>query len=181
MGKPCRKCGAVNVETNAYCRECGAVLSVSTSIVGSQGRPVEPGPTGFRWRWVGLSALAMLGTTAVALAGFVAVAVLALDLGEAMGSLGSMGQRFPALAAGFGLSFLAAFFVGGLAAARVSRGRTVAEPVVGALVVLTVLGLAGLGASEDAPILAGVLALPCAAAAGVGGWIGEMGQREVEL
>jgi len=174
----CRKCGSPNPDSNQYCNKCGCVLDVATSLVRAQPRTLLPFVQRFRWRWVGLSALVIMGTTTVAAIGVVAAAAVILGQGPAPDSLGAIAARAPGLAALTAVAVLAAFWLGGLVSARMSRGRTVAESALAALVVLGLLTAVGSSLSRDAPLGAALLALPCAFAAALGGWLGELGARK---
>ena len=174
----CRKCAAPNPDTNQYCHKCGCVLDVATSLVRAQPRTFIPFVQKFRWRWVALSGLVIMGTTTLAAVG-VGLAV-AGGLGQiaAGDSLGAAAAKAPGLAVLVVVAVLAAFALGGLVAARMSRGRTVAEPALAALAVLGLLTVVGSSISRDAPLGAALLALPCAFAAALGGWLGEVGARK---
>jgi hypothetical protein len=179
--KSCRKCGAPNPDGNQYCHKCGCVLDVATSMVRAQPKTLLPFVQTFRWRWVALSALAIMGTTALAAAGLGAGAAGLLDRGIADGSLGSIATRAPGMAAVAGAVALLAFALGGLASARMSRGRTIAEAGAGALIAVALWTAVGSSLSTDALLVGALLALPCAIAAAFGGWLGELGgRREVE-
>jgi hypothetical protein len=154
------------------------VLAVATALVRAQPRTLIPFTNRFRWRWVGLGVMVMLGTSVIAVAGIAIAAVVVLGQGSAGGSLQQLGARAPGLAVGAGVGLLAAFALGGFAVARMSRGRTIAEPAVAAMAALAILGGAGSGLTGDSIIVAAVLALPCALAAAAGGWFGEISERE---
>ena len=169
---PCRKCQAPNPESNQYCRQCGAVLAVSTHMVRAQKSTLKPLTRGFRWRWVALGALVLLGTNTLAV---VAVGVLAGSLvarAAAEGSLGALGARAPGMALAALAAFALAFVLGGALTSVLSRLRRTTEPALAALIVLALLGAAGTTLSTDAALLAALAALPSALAAALGGWIG---------
>ncbi|MFO8073080.1 MAG: zinc ribbon domain-containing protein [Polyangia bacterium] len=176
--EPCRKCGTPNPPSNQYCRKCGAVLSVSTGMVRAQPRTLIPLRRGFRWRWVALGALAILGATALSFAALVAVVVLALGRRIDGSSLGEIGSRAPGLAATALGVLLAAFAIGGMITSRMSRLRRVGESALAALCVLGFLAAVGTTLSSDAALVAAVMALPCAAAAGLGGRLGATSEKE---
>jgi hypothetical protein len=125
-----------------------------------------------------LSALVIMGTTTLAIAGVGAAAIGVFDQALAAQSLGAAAARAPGLAVVAVVAVLAAFGVGGLVSARMSRGRTVAESALAALVVLGLLTAVGSSLSHDAPVGAALLALPCAFTAALGGWMGELGARK---
>jgi hypothetical protein len=148
-------------------------------MVRAQPRTFIPFVQRFRWRWVWLSALVIMGTTTLATVGVGVAAAGSLGQGiEGGSSLGAAAAKAPGLAALAVAAVLAAFCTGGLVAARMSRGRTVAEPALAALLVLGLLTVVGSTLSHDAPIGAAILALPCAFAAALGGWLGEIGARK---
>jgi hypothetical protein len=132
----------------------------------------------FRWRWVGLSALVIMGATTLAAAGVGAAAAGMLSEGAAADSIGGIAAKAPGLAALAVAAVLAAFLLGGIVSSRMSRGRTVAEPALAALVVLGILTAVGSSISGDAPLAGAILALPCAFVAALGGLLGELGSRK---
>jgi hypothetical protein len=154
------------------------VLDVATSLVRAQPRTFIPFVQRFRWRWVGLSALVIMGTTTLAAVGVGIAAAGTLGRGGGGDSLGAAAARAPGLAALAVGAVLAAFCLGGIVSARMSRGRTVAESALAGLVVLALLTAAGSTLSHDAPLAAALLALPCAFVAALGGWLGEVGARK---
>jgi hypothetical protein len=170
--RPCRKCNTPNPATNQYCRSCGAVLQVSTTLVKAQPKTILPFVRRFRWKWVALGVPVILGATTIALLGFALVATVLLGATAGAGSLSSIGSRAPGLLVAGGIVVLAAFALGGLAVGRMAKERSIAEPALASLVVLGVLAVAGTTISGDAALIAAVLALPCAAAAGFGGGFG---------
>lgn len=178
---PCRKCGTQNPPSNQYCRKCGAVLAVATALVRAQPRTLIPLPRGFRWRWVGLGALVILGTATLILAATFAVGTAVLGGAMQSGSLGSVGAGAPGFAAAAGAALLVAFVLGGFLTSRLSRVRRVAESAMAALAVLAFLALAGAALSTDLVAVAAALALPCVAAAGFGGWLGAPARGREEV
>ena len=171
--EPCRKCGTFNPASNQYCRKCGAVLAVATALVRAQPRTLIPLPRGFRWRWVGLASLVILGTSALSLGA-------AFSLGLSWRGAVSNGGSIRVFAA-VGIALLVAFVGGGWLTSRLSRVRRVAEPALAALVVLVFLAGAGAAVSTDLALVAAALALPCAAAAAFGGWLGALGRNRKEI
>ncbi len=170
--EPCRKCGTPNPQSNQYCLSCGAVLSVSTSMVRAQPKTLLPFTNQFRWRWVVLGTLAILGTTTLALTGVAVTAVLVMESDMKTGSLGSIGARVPGLVIAGAAVFLGAFALGGWIVARMARGKTIAEPALAAILVLGLLAGAGSALSPDALMAAAAMTLPCVFMAAVGGWFG---------
>ena len=170
--EPCRKCGTKNPRSNQYCLSCGAVLNVSTAMVRAQPKTLLPFTDRFRWRWVVLGTLAILGTTTLALGGVFATAMLLLKSELKTGSIGTIGARMPGLAVAGAVVFLGAFALGGLIVARMSRGKTIAEPALAAILVLGLLAAAGSALSPDALMLAAAMTLPCVFMAALGGWFG---------
>jgi len=173
----CRKCGTPNPKTNQYCKSCGAVLNVATAMVRAQPRTLMPFRERFRWRWVFLGALVMLGIGAFAVVG-IGIAGAVLLGAAATGSLTDIGSRAPGFAAAAGGVFLLAFALGGFAVAKMSKGRTVAEPAVASLMVLALIGATSMALSPDALVAAAILALPGALAAAAGGWFGEVSSKD---
>ena len=170
--EPCRKCGTKNPKSNQYCLSCGAVLSVSTSMVRAQPKTLLPFTDRFRWRWVFLGTLAILGTTTLALGGVSVTAALVLGSKLKAGSLSAIGARVPGLAVAGAAVFLGAFALGGWIVARMARGKTIAEPALSAILALGLLAGAGSALSPDALMLAAALTLPCVFMAALGGWFG---------
>jgi hypothetical protein len=84
----CRKCAAQNPDTNQYCHKCGCVLDVATSMVRAQPRTFIPFVQKFRWRWVALSALVIMGTTTLAAVGVGLAVASGLGQGIAAGFSG---------------------------------------------------------------------------------------------
>lgn len=99
-------------------------------------------------------------------------AMLVLESELEAGSLGSIGARVPGLAVAGAAVFLGAFALGGWIVAQMSRGKTIAEPALSAILVLGLLAGAGSALSPDALMLAAALTLPCVFMAAAGGWFG---------
>jgi hypothetical protein len=127
-----------------------------------------------RWRWVGLGALATMGILAVLAGLFFLLTIFLfnvpdLDFDARVSFLGGP-------LAGYALAGLVVFFLafglGGVAAGWISPGRRVIEPVLSAVVVLVIFALAGSAVTTDVVFLAAIGVVPCAALAGIGGWIG---------
>jgi hypothetical protein len=175
---PCRKCQTPNPATNQYCRKCGAVLQVATALVQAQPKTLLPFTRRFRWRWVALGVPVILGAATLAVVGIAVAATAVLDSNETAGSLAALGSRAPGLAVGAGAAFLLAFAVGGLVVGRMAKERSIAEPALASLVVLCLLAAAASPLSGDAPLIAAVLALPAALAAGLGGWFGVVSEKK---
>jgi hypothetical protein len=169
---PCRKCGTPNPPSNQYCRKCGAVLAVATALVRAQPRTLIPLPRGFRWRWVALGALVILGTATLVLAATFVAGTAVLGSGLEGGSLRGLGAGASGFVVAAGAALLVAFFLGGWLTSRLSRVRRVAEAAIAALAVLVFLAVAGAALSTDLVAVAAALALPCVAAAGLGGRLG---------
>lgn len=175
---PCRKCKTPNPATNQYCRSCGAVLQVSTSLIEAQPKTILPFVRRFRWKWFALGVPVILGTATLAMVGFAAIAFAIFDMSYRAGTLASLGSQAPWLAvAGCG-AFLLAFVLGGLIVGRVARQRLIAEPALSSLFVLGVLAAVGTPVSRDAALVAAGFALPSAAAAGLGSWLGTVTQKK---
>ena len=181
--EPCRKCGTPNPVANQYCRKCGATLDVSTVEVKAQRRPVLPSLSGIRWRWVGLGALVTLGIVSTMLGGLAVIARFAISVGpgSVCVDLASLADRFIGLAIAAVATFLLAFGLGGMFTGWVARRRAAAEAVLASIAVLILTGSAGMLLTEDAPIVAAVLALPSAVLAALGGRLGGLlGRRATQ-
>jgi len=176
--RPCRKCQTPNPVTNQYCRSCGAVLQVSTTLVKAQPKTILPFARKFRWKWVVLGVPVILGAATIAIVGFTVAAAVLLDPGAASGSLSSLGSRAPGLTVAGGAVFLAAFVLGGLVLGRMAGERSIAEAALASLIVLGVLAAAGTPLSNDAALIAAVLALPASIAAGIGGSFGAVSEKK---
>jgi hypothetical protein len=176
--RPCRKCKTPNPATNQYCRSCGAVLQVSTTLLKAQPKTLLPFVRKFRWKWVALGVPVILGAATIALLGFTLAAAVLLDAGATGGTLRSLGSRAPGMAVAGGVAFLLAFALGGLVVGRMARQRSIAEPALAALIVLGLLAAAGTPLSGDAALIAAVLALPAAIAAGLGGSFGAVSEKK---
>ena len=176
--RPCRKCKTPNPVTNQYCRSCGAVLQVSTTLVKAQPKTILPLVRKFRWKWVALGVPVILGAATIALLGFVVVAALLFDSATTGGSLSTLGSRAPGLAIAGGVVFLLAFALGGMVVGRMAGERSIAEPALASLLVLGLLAAAATPLSGDAALIAAVLALPAAIAAGFGGSFGAVSEKK---
>jgi hypothetical protein len=156
------------------------VLAVATALVRAQPRTLLPLPRGFRWRWVGLGGLVILGCATLALPA--AFALYAAALGSPLGGGAPAGFAVgtPGFVAAMGGALLLAFALGGFLTSRLSRVRRVAEPAVAALGVLAFLAVPGAALSFDLVAVAAALALPCAAAAAFGGRLGSAGRAGKE-
>jgi hypothetical protein len=174
--EPCRKCQAPNPKTNQYCRSCGALLDVSTTLINAQRSWILPAAKGIRWKWVLLGAFAMLGFVAILIGGLSLVtAVVAGDeIGARVTDLAGLARELFGLVIAATALFLVAFGLGGLATSLVARRRTVLESVIAGLAALLLLGAVSTALAVDAVWVVLVLALPSAALAGLGGWIGEL-------
>lgn len=174
--EPCRKCGSPNPKTNQYCRSCGAVLEVSTTLVKAQRSWILPAAKGIRWKWVVFGAFATLGLAGVLLAGLYLIASLLLSDTAGLGvtDLASLRDELLGFVIVSAALFLLAFGLGGVATSLVARRRAVIESAIAAFFVLILFGAVGISVTSDAVVVAAVLALPCVALAGLGGWIGEL-------
>ena len=162
MGFPCRKCGADNPTSNQYCKKCGAVLSVSTSVVRAQRVPVSPVDTRFKMRYVIVGAFVMLGLAAVA----IGIALLC-GVKSGIGEHGLVGGLLM-FTVSIGAVFIVSFGLSGLLLSQLA-GRSVGrESFIAAALVIAVLGVVGSTVVFDLLIAAGLLLLPTAFAA----WLG---------
>lgn len=171
---PCRKCGAPNPLGNEYCRKCGAVLSVATAEVKAQRKPVLPAVKQLKWGWAFLGALIMLGIITILLGAVFFLAKVVFDVKSAGASpdLRTLASDFLGVSIIAALAFLAAFGLGGAAVSWMSRSRLVLEPAIGAFMVLALLAVIGSVLSRDLGIAAGVMLMPSAALAALGGRLG---------
>jgi H+/Cl- antiporter ClcA len=181
---PCRKCGAPNTLSNEYCRKCGAVLAVTTAEVRARRSPVLPTVKQIRWPLVFLGALITLGIMAILLGSLFLVAWSVFDVSSAgvAWDLGALTSDFLGMSIAAVAAFLTAFWLGGTAVAWVSKSRLILEPAIAAFLVLMLLGVIGSAMSEDIGIVAGVMLVPSAVLAALGGrlgnaLIGEEGKR----
>jgi hypothetical protein len=158
----CRKCGVPNPPGNQYCKKCGAVLSVSTTILKAQRKPVKPQDTGFKWRYVWVGGFVMLGLAAVAIG-------TAIFLGlrvqvEERGVVGGLA----AFAVALGVVFLISFGISGFLLGLLAKRAVPREAFVAAALVVTLLGVIGSTVTYDLAITAGLLLLPT----GFSAWLG---------
>ena len=172
--KPCRKCGELNPVSNDYCRHCGAVLEISTIAVKAQRGPVLPAVRKIRFRYVFLTAAAMLGLMTVLFSIFAAVSWLVFDaaIEQRIENLGSVKGGFVGVTITIGSLFLLAFGLGGFGISWLAKRRSAVEPMISSVLVLALFTAIGLTISEDAPIITAVLFLPSVASAGLGSKLG---------
>jgi len=177
--RPCRKCGAPNPLSNEYCRKCGALLDVATAEIKAQRRPILPSVREIHWRWVGMSALVILGLMAILMGVLSLVAWLVFDVinKAKFHDFGSMTDELAGLAIAAFTLFVISFGLGGLVVAWLTNQRTVVEPTIAAFVVLALLGVVGSAITDDALWAAAVMLVPSAALAGLGGHVGELLSR----
>ena len=156
------------------------MLSASTIAVRSQLKPVSPPRKGIRWRWVGLGTFLILGLITVLQGTLFLVAWLIMDLKTSVGirDLSALTNELLGLSIAAAILFLLAFGLGGAGLAWLSKRNTALEPVIAAFVVLFLLGMVGSALTKDAPIVIGVLAVPLATLAGLGGRLGELFSME---
>lgn len=151
--QPCPGCQTENGADNAFCYKCGQPLGAAAATA-------APAP-GFRWSWVGWSALIIFGTSVAAavVVGFAYGLIMRSDV-----------LPFWLIAT----TNIAGMFLGGLLAGYKSPGVTIKEPAVAAAIV-TVLSV--LSTKQYAAILLGWI-LPYALAY-IGAWVGEKMQGTV--
>ncbi len=172
---PCRKCKTPNPPTNQYCRVCGAVLAVPTSMVKAQRSWIVPAAKTIRWKWIILGAWATIGLSAILLGFLYVVASFLFEQadGEPAPDLAALADDVLALIVIGAFLFLIAFGLGGLALGLIAKKSTVRESVIAALLVVVLFGAAGSLLTADLPIIIGVLAVPSIALAGLGGWLSQ--------
>lgn len=167
---PCRRCGAPNPPANQYCRKCGAVLSVSTAMVRQQPRPILPPIREISWRFVALAGALCLGCTFVTQGALAAISVgLGLELGP---DLGTALKGLVGVAAVSGGLFLLSCGLSGAAVSWLARRTLVTEPALGVVLVSGVLGGFLAVLSIDALVISAITAVPGAAVAALGGYLG---------
>lgn len=167
MGFPCRKCGTSNPTSNQYCKQCGAVLRVSTEVVRAQRAPVSPVDTRFKFRYVLIGALVMLGLSAAA----VGLALLC-GVRNGVSEAGIVGGLMM-FTLSVGTIFVVSFGLSGALLSLFADRAVGRESFVAAVLVIAALGVIGSTVVFDLLITAGVLLLPTAFAA----WIGARVKR----
>ncbi len=175
--KVCSKCNTPNPISNDYCRKCGAMLGVSTTMfLRAKSLLVLPATKEMSWRWVGLGTLLIIGLMSVfmALLSFTAWLILDFSSSTGTGDLGAIFDEFFGLSIVAAILFLAAFGFGGVLISWFSKPRTVYEPGIAAILVLVLLGTVASSLIDDAALLAGILAIPAAILAWIGGRIGSV-------
>ncbi len=171
--KTCRKCGTKNPKQNDYCRRCGALLAISTTLIKAQKGPVLPLVKEVRVKYVILGAAAMLGLITVLLVAGGAVALLLFDVSLGSSGGGSGSGNLIAVLVGTGVLFLLGFGIGGFALSWLLKGRPIAESVIATFLVLALLAAIGYPLSNDAPIIAAIWLLPSVLAAALGNKLGK--------
>ena len=175
--KVCPKCDTQNPASNDYCRQCGAVLGVTTTMfLRARSLLVLPATREMSWRWVGLGALLIIGLMALFAIALGLAAWLIIDFSQQSGGgdLGAIFNEFVGLSIIAGTLFLAAFGFGGVLISWFSTPRTVYEPAIAAVISLAVLGTVASSLVDDAIILFAIMALPSAILAWLGGRIGSV-------
>jgi hypothetical protein len=175
--KVCTKCNTPNPISNDYCRKCGAVLGVSTTLIQrAKSLLVLPVTKKMSWRWVGLGALIIIGMMSVFVAVLSLISWMILDFSSRTGSgdLGAIFNEFIGLSIVAATLFLAAFGFGGVLISWFAKPRTVFEPGLAAILVLVLLGTVASSLVDDAALLAGIMAVPAAILAWLGGRIGSI-------
>ena len=113
----CSKCNTRNPVSNDYCRQCGAVLGVSTTMfLKAKSLLVLPATKELSWRWVGLGSLVIIGLMALFAIVLSLAAWLIVDFSSQSGGgdLGAIFNEFVGLSIVAGTLFLAAFGFGGV-------------------------------------------------------------------
>ncbi len=171
--KPCRKCGADNPLENGYCKKCGAVLGVATSVIRAQRKPIVPEDTSVRWRWVLIGVPMMIGLLSVLNAAGALVGVHSL-FGKAM-SGGNIAGHVLMIA---GMNIVS-FFIGGAVLGRIAKRTATRESVIASASAMILLGLVGSVLTKDLLITALIAVIPSTAAAWAGARIG-VSRRDAE-
>lgn len=156
------------------CRACGAPVGGGISLPPASSSMVRAGLVirhgGLQWRWVVLGTLVTLGICGIAAAATVAVAASATLRGVAEDEGAAESLLVTA-----GCGFLLGFFLGGVLVGRMSKGRTIVEPGLSAvLAALVLLGLAGVLDRGLTPLLCATPVLALLSL--VGAWLGEKWQ-----
>jgi hypothetical protein len=104
------------------------------------------------------------------------IAWLMLDFSSPAGTrdLGAIFNEFVGLSIAAVTLFLAAFGFGGVLISWFSKPRTVHEPGIAAVLVLALLGTVASSLVDDAALLSGIMAVPAAILAWIGGRIGSI-------
>jgi hypothetical protein len=153
------------------------MLGVSTTLImRAKSLLVVPATKEMSWRWVGLGALVIIGLMSVFVTGLGLIAWLILDFSShtGTGDLGAIFNEFIGLSIMAATLFLAAFGFGGVLISWFSKPRTVYEPGLAAILVLILLGTVASSLVDDAAFLAGIMAVPAAILAWLGGRIGSV-------
>jgi len=174
--QPCRKCGKPNPSSNDYCRQCGALLEISTAMLQAQKRPIMPIVKGLSWKWILISTLVTIGFAAVLLSGVALLAWLFFDRASSPGptDLASTLKDFAGFAAGGVTAFLLAFGLASFTIARIAGRPTAIEAVISAFAVHSLLATVGSALTSDAIYVAILMVIPSAVVAGLGGKVGEL-------
>jgi hypothetical protein len=172
---PCESCGVQNDLHDRFCAGCGKPRGGRLSLPQASRSLLQRGVVvvqgGLDWRWVILGTIVTLGICSITV---VATIVLATPT-----AVRTFGDDDSGALTGFlvtvGCGFLLGFFLGGVMIGRLSKGRTIVEPAVSAVIataalaaVLGAMDQGGAGVLCAAPILC-VLAV-------AGAWLGEKWQ-----
>ena len=173
---PCRKCGKPNPSSNDYCRQCGALLAISTAMIQAQRRPIMPIVKGLSGRWIIISTFVTIGFSAVLLSGVALLAWLFFDKVSSPGptDLASTLKEFAGFAAAGVAAFLLAFGLAAFTIARIAGRPTTVEAVISAFAVHALLAAVGSAITSDAVYVSVLMVIPSAVVAGLGGKIGEL-------
>jgi hypothetical protein len=174
LTKPCRKCGTDNPVENVYCKKCGAVLGVATSVVRAQRAPLSIASTGIRRRYILLGVPMMVGITAVII-GVTAVLGLQTMLSRSGTEKGLLNSALMAV-----VLFVVSFFPSGLLLARMTRRSVVKEAMIASVLAVLLLGVLGSAVTTDLLIAACVALVPSVGAAWLGARIGGLGNGTEE-
>jgi hypothetical protein len=174
--KICRKCSAENPDTNQYCKNCGAVLEVSTKMVMAQPKTIIPPIKRIKKRWIIYGMLIMFGSIAVAtlLSSF----IIFMIFNASDKNITELWYNNPGLPVFIVAIYLILFFAGGLIITVITKSVTVAEPAIAAVLAIICIGAAAGSISGDALYGVMILTIPGSVSSAAGGWAGKFFAKE---
>ncbi len=172
--KLCAKCGTENRTENSYCKKCGTVLGVSSETIRAQIKPITPDQLGIKWRYIFIGTPMMLGIGTALLAGAVILGFKpAFVEAETTPKVVHLVLIAAALQG-------AAFFIGGIILALISRLPVSRESAAASALAVLLLGAIGSSLTIDFLITACVALAPSIAAGWLGARVGRF-NRNVEI
>ena len=162
--EPCRKCGALNPESNEYCSNCGAVLKISTNVMRAQPKVSVPIINRFKIKWVLMGIFVMLGTGTIAT---ILTLLIGISLFKRNGA-GNLSELFFTISLLMGLSFM----TGGAIMSFMSKSSKIAESILASILAALLFGFAGSSISSDILNASLILIIPGALIAGLGAFLG---------